>query len=894
MGEGLGLRLLRASLRLLPGDVRREYAAEIEEVARRRHRRTRPTGVMGEIRFWAPELRSVGGAAAVAWMDRVTRIFGRGAGSGAALGSTRQAVSLAFRTLRRSPAFSTIAILVMAVGVGANTAVFSLANWALLRPIVGIQDPASLVGIQVEQEDGGLAAVSHPTLERLQEGGGALSSLAAYTSVTVDLRRSEEEDPARVRGQLVTSGFFRTLGTPVRGRTFLEEEGDRSVVHAVAVVAPDLLGPDQDPLGKLLLIGGRSFEVVGVAPLGFQGVSRSDRARIWLPSSAAPAALGRVPPNVLSLDQFPIWVRGVGRAEPGASFEGLADALASSAPELAERGLAPRVYDRTGLPPSLRPDLTRTLTLLAGLVGLLLLLTVGSLGNLFLTRVASRRHEAWVRRAVGASEGRLTVDLLAESQVLGVVGALVAMGAAWGLLRVVDASQVLAWLPKPEAVSLDTRVLAFALAVTLGAAFLSALVGTAGFRERGASGGLPALPEPGQVRERRLRRVLVGAQVGLSLILIIGASLAFRSFGELRERHLGLDADEVLAFSLNPAVQGHDDAGADEIFRGLLDELRARPDVGGAAFTWLAPLAPRRYSEEVTAPGMPGGEEAVTTMANMVSPGYFEVMGIPLVAGRDFGPQEYLDGTRGDRGEVLVNETLARRLYADADPVGRELRMGGRSESAFEIVGLVADARLFAADEPAGPQLFDPFGNGYRTTSATFVVRGPVVTETSRDELMRWVEERTGGVPILEMLPLERRVQEALAEERALARILAAFALLSLVLATAGLFGLVAEAVHARTREFGIRQALGAGRVEMARLVVWEAMVPVLAGAGAGFTLALALAPQLEPWLLGMEAVDGPSFVVSTLVLALSALAATLRPLLRALRADPRTVTAGE
>lgn len=797
------------------------------------------------------------------------------------------------RSLMRSPGFLVISVLTLVAGIGANTVIFSLANWALFRPLPAVADPGELVSITLRHRGtDDYAPFSHPTALRLLEGSSALSSAAAHATLPADVLPADGGLARRVSAQLVTPGFFATLGvTPSLGRDFRPEEGDPATVHRVAVVShrfwTDHLGGDPGALGTTLRLNDDPYEVVGVAPRGFLGTSRTRGASIWIPSSAAPVFLSRVPPNVLSSEQVPLWLQLVGRpALPGMGPDDVAIQLARAAPTLERRELEVRVDRNVGIPQGLRARLGRTLSILGALVVLLLVLTTANLANLLLSRVVRRERETLVKRALGASSFRLTADLVAESALLGLVGGGLALISAWGVLEVLEGVRLTTWFPPIRDVPLDLTVLGFNLAVALGTAAVASVAAAVTLQHFSTSRALRSGSgiSPGSAF---FRRGAVSLQVALSLILVLAAGLLVRSLDRVQDFRLGFDPDEVLAFSLNPGVQGYDAPEADRLFRELRAALESLPAVESADFTWLAPLGARRYSEEVAALGAESEDVRVTVDANMVSPGLFRTLDIELLEGRSFDDREFRRSERPEEGAVVINRTLAEALFPDGPAVGRRLRNFGRRERFFEVIGVVDDARLVDARETAGPQVFDPFGNGYRTTSATFVVRGRNASEPLLPVIRREVRERAPGLPILEAGTLRSAVDESLAEERLLARLTPIFAALALVLAVAGLYGLVSEAVQRRRHEFGVRTALGARGGQILGLVLLDSFRVVGIGAVLGLVGATQLGRLLGSHLLGMEVLDALTFLGATAVLLGAGLVAAIVPALRSTRVDP-------
>lgn len=802
-----------------------------------------------------------------------------------------RSILLAARTLRKRPAYCATAVAILAVGVGATTAIFSLANWALFRSVPGVANPDGLVTVHVGRTGGAaMSAFSHPTARRLIESASGLESGVAYAPLAVDVLLSADAPARRVSAHVVTPGYFETLGVgALRGRAFRPEEGDENAVHSVVVVSNEFwrldLEGDPDVLGRTLDINGQRFSIVGVAPAGFAGHSRLDPVGLWVPSSAYPVVQARLPRNVLTLERAPVWVGIIGRLADGAAAEMLASRLERAAPELAASDLVVRVEPEIGLPRGVRARFRETLGTLGGLVALLLLLTTASLANLVLSRITRRRTEVGIRRALGAPRGRLALDLLSEGIIVAALGSGVAVLIGFGSLHLLGGTRVLSWLPEASTIPVDWRVLGFALAASVAAVSGATAASAA---RAGASDPLDALRDApgGPGGGRAIRRVLLGAQVALSLSLIIAAGLMVRSMASFRATDPGFDPEGVIVFSLNPGVQGYDDRDADRLFRGLAADLREAPTIRAAGFSWLTPLGRQRYSESVRAVGETR-TEPVVAQANMIDPGALDALGIRLIEGRVFDEREYGRFERPDRGAVVINRTLADVLFPGGPAVGSSLVMEGRQESAFEVIGVVEDARLSSVREPDGPRLYDPFGNGYRTTSASFVVRTDAEPDAVLADIRRLVRARDPRLPLIDAESLRERIRAGVEEERTLTRLTGAFAIVSLVLAALGLHGLASEAVQSRRREFGIRTSLGARSLQIAGLVVRDGMGMVAAGTAFGVLLGLGTTRLLESRLIGIQPVDPIVFTLAPVLLGAITLAAVLGPAIRSARLDP-------
>ncbi len=807
----------------------------------------------------------------------------------------RQVADLRYslRALTKHPRFTLTAIFTLAIGTGATTTVFSLANWALLRPLPGVESPDELIKVRAfsETREGALP-FSYPIVRKFfEEEIAGLESVTAYLPAAIEVQTSEISAPAQIQAQIVTPGFFKTLGVQMqRGRAFSPEEADQDAVHYVAVVSHsywrDHLDTDPDVLGRSITVSGSRFQVVGVTQPEFEGTERTSETQIWFPVSAVSKVLSRVPPNILRMDQAFIFADLIGRIVPGVSGDEVAGRLQASAPELDLLEARVTVSPGVGLSPGLQERVSGMLVVLSGLVALLLLLTMANLTNLVLSRLSGRRAETVLRKALGASPGRLLSGLMSEAYLLSAGGVVVALFATWLALQALDGSQWIQWFPAIEGVPVDRRVLIFSLltgvGVTLGATFM-----TTGALQRFAPAGVLRVTAGRSGSGRLMRKGLVSFQVALSLSILIAAGLLVRSLDQLSELDLGFVPEGVVAFSLSPGTAGMQAAQADILFRELIVELDELPGVASAGFSWLGPLELRQFFEEVTPTDGTGEAEMLTAQANMISPGFVEAMGMRVIAGRTFTDEEYLDSVRPDRGDVVINRTLAEILYPNGDAVGRELRMPNRTESAFKIIGVVEDTRFGSVREPTGAYLFDPFGNGYRTSTATYVVRSTEDPEVMLSRIRELIRTRNPELTVLGATTLSAQVQGTLVEERMMARLASIFAALAMILAAVGLYGLISEAVQARVREFGVRTALGAQPYQVISLILREGLVLVMIGSVIGMVTASQMGRLLESRLFGIGATDPVTFVTAAGVLCAVAVLAMLGPALRSSKIDP-------
>ncbi len=794
------------------------------------------------------------------------------------------------RMLRKHPGFAAIAVLTLALGIGANTAIFSVFHGVLLEPLP-FPDPHRLVTLW-SQEDWPYGT-NGPEYFDLRERQTTLAGLAVYRVVGGNL--SGQGDPVRVTAAAVTAGFFPVLGVePMLGRAFGEEE-DQPGKDPVAVLRHGFwqrqLGGDPKALGRTLSFDGISYTVIGVMPPGF---AFPDGADLWLPAALDPAnpagrtghglgSVARLRPGV-SLDQASEDVRRISRA--------MHEEHPEAYPERFRSGWTLRVEP---LQASLVGDVQPALLALLGAVGLVLLIACVNVANLLLARGTAREREITVRAALGASRGRLVRQLLTESVLLSLLGGAVGLGLAfWGLDQLVGLAPQ--GLPRLAGIGISAQVLAFVLAVSVATSLLFGLA-PALFAVRGK------LDEPlrnraegsaGPGREH-LRGALVVLEVALTLVLLIGAGLLLRSFSNLRQVDLGFRTEQVLTVHLTLPRSSYPTAEARASFYdGLLARVGALPGVEAAGAISVLPLS-GDFSFALMAEGMaanfpesyPHGL-VVLSGPRAVTPGYFRVMGIALLAGRLF--------EESDRGDaplvVMVSDDFAREAWPDAaSVVGKRIAFPTSGEAEWRtVVGMVRDVR----DEKANlagrrykdvyfPHAQQPAGDMFLTLRTAAEPTGLV--GAVRGE----VEALDPTLPLYEVRTMAEVVAHTLARPRLNALLMALFAAMATVLGAVGIYGVISYGVSQRTHEIGVRLALGAQPGDILRQIVGRGMVLVAAGLALGLAGAVVLTRWLESQLFGVAATDWAIYGAVAGLLAAVALAACYLPARRAMAVDTAT-----
>lgn len=798
------------------------------------------------------------------------------------------------RGLRAHPGYTAAAVATLALGIGANLSVFSLANDLLLGPLPGVRDESRLATVTFDSLDGAMTWFSVPAADALIRlpafsGAAACGESAAHVAVPGGT-------PVRRRVQVVTAGFFDVLGGALaRGRGFSIREGRDPAAPPVVVVSDrfwrtELAGAD-DVLGRQILIDGELWTIVGVTVPGFRGPSRDADFDLWAPLGQFARVWRSYQPGLLTDEGARVLKVVIGRLASGRTA-----ADASREAELVRSRLASgrpkdfmlthwRFPARPGLrePVWIESRLQRSTLLLGGVVVLLLVLTCANVGNLVLARAVGRGPELATRLALGASRGRVVRLLLAESLCLATVAGVVALGVAVLVGRLLTGAVVLRGLPPLAAPPVDWRILAAALVVSMAAAVLGGTVPALAGSRASLETVLRGHGRSHTASRRVWARLLLIAQVAISLVLLAGALLLARSMAARQAIDPGFDPAGVLAFSIDPATQGYDVARTRALYERVLASLRRVPGVRDAAYVWSPPYSRMRNDGRFRA-----GPDSGTVQAEVdsISTGYFDALGVPFVEGRDFTASEVFR-SGGDEADtpVIVTQALARALFGQASALGRRLTGRPAVTSDLVIVGVVGDLRHLMITEPAQPMIFEP-ARISRTSWGTIVVGtsrpAPEIAARAR-ELVTTLDP---SLPIYDVRTLADAIASDLAENRLVTRLATAFATVGLLLAAVGLGGVLARSVAERRRELSIRVALGAAPARIARLVARDALRAGVAGTAIGLLLVWWLSRYLESWLFGVTRWDMLALGGAVALVAGVLAAAALGPARRAARID--------
>ncbi len=819
----------------------------------------------------------------------------RGLGGSKNGGGWRQDWMLAFRAWRRQPALTAMLLLTLTLGIGANTAVFSIANWMMFRPVPGVTAPESLATIRLAAHDGGFFTISVPELQGLSALPG-FSAITAHADVSLNVSRDDGQ-ATRVEAHAVTAGYFDVLGqTMTLGRAFTAaEDNEEDIGQAQRVIISHRYWStyfDRDPqvLGRTLRINETPFTIIGVAAAGFRGPSRSGAIDLWVPLGSHQVTLPAYPAKLAS-SSAGLFFSAYGRVVPGTTLalideqaEAWRAGLLNMNPSLGKLKRATFVA-RPGIDvPSWESErLTQTFGLLIAVVAFVLLLACANVGNLLLARAHERQAEVATRMALGASRGRVIRQWLLEGIALCVCGGAGALLVTLALGRVLDGVVITPSLPALTQVGLDWRVFMFALATSFvacaGGAFLPAVVGSrvdlvASLKQSGR-GQTPA--------GRRIRRALAIVQVASSVVLLAGSFLLLRSMTERYAVPLGYDTDQVLAFSIEPGLRHKDDARQRRLYASLVDQLRTVPGVTAAGLAWVEPFRRIGGGASLRAEGQLK-EDNISADSNMVSAGFFAALGVRILDGREFADAESFRSEEPGAGVLIVNESLARQLFGTVNAAGRRVTMEYPEGRVRTIVGVVADLRTRNLDEPVSPTAYEPFGQTFLSGWGTMHVRLTGSIESSMPAIRAAVAEVDPGLPIYDVETLRQALDRHLAESRLVTIVTAAFAIVATALSMIGLYGVLALGVTERQREFSIRAALGAAPTGVARLVMREALSLTLAGTAAGLLAFVWLSRYAESRLFGVTALDPVALFTTLGCVVLAGVFVSLPPALRAAR----------
>jgi predicted permease len=794
-----------------------------------------------------------------------------------------QDIRYALRSLRKSPGFALVAILTIGLAVGTNTVAFTWMERFVLNPLPAVPQSSELLAVVSAGPGGDIWQMSYPNLRDWRDGVRSFEGLAAQSFEEMTLRTTGPAE--RAWGVFAAANYFDVLHVRAAlGRTFRPEEETQAA--PVAVISHDLwqrtFAGDSGVVGRHVMLNGHDFTIIGVAAEKFAGTIPALRFDLWVPVTLY-ALL--TPNRSILTERGSNWLDGIARLKPGVTIEqarqeinALNRRLAESFPDLRNTTVSVRWFGEAGATPLFRP----LMAALLGVTVVVLLVACANLANLLLARATARRREIGIRLAVGAGRGRLVRQLLTESLVLalsgGVVGVLIALWGKDSMAALLPAAP----FPIFIAYELDARVLgvAFAVSVLTGVVF-----GLVPALQASRVDLVPALRDgasTGPVSRSRLQAALVAAQVALSLVCLVCAGLFVRGLQRAQSLDTGMrDPQYVLLAKTNFFLAGYSDSTGPAALERLLERVRALPGVRSASVGTMLPLGLGGWtSTSIRVEGYSFRTDETTAIPySQVGPDYFETIGTPIVRGRGF--------TADDRAAApqvaVVNETFARRYWAGQDPLGKHITINGQERTVVGVARHTGHSRLGG---PTPPVFFRPILQSWRE-NLTILVRVAGDPRALQQALRRTLEDLDPGLPLTDVRTLAEHIGAASFVQRIGAWSMATFGVLALVLSAVGLFGVLSYSVAQRTREMGVRIAIGATRRDVLGLIVGRAMRLTAIGLGIGIVLAAGAGQLLRGLILDVSPLDPVTFVAVMVLLAAVAFLAAWLPARRAARVDP-------
>jgi len=829
----------------------------------------------------------------------------------------------ALRTLRKAPLFTTVAVFSLALGIGANTAIFTLLDQIILR-LLPVKHPEQLVLLNMKGfhygSNWGLNAISYPMYHDFSENNTVFSGMFCRFSNRVSL--SYEGHTERAAAELVSGSYFPVLGVGAAlGRTFTPDDDRVPDGHPYVVLSygywQTRFARDPNILGKTVLLDGHRFSVIGVAQRGFDGVELGFTSQVFIPVSMVAEAITSTESNRFLTNRRQRWVNAFGRLRPGVTatqakaalqpffhamleMEVKQEAFNNASTEVRQRFLQNIIDVLPGSQgrPYLRQQLGTPLWVLMALTAGVLLIACANVASLLIARATSRQKEIAIRLAIGAGRFRIVRQLLVESLMLSIAGAVLGL-----VLALATDRMILAFLPPDTSLlqlstAPDLRILSFTACIAL---FTGVLFGLAPALQCTRPDVAPTLKDTvggivGGGAGVRLRKILVAAQVTLSLLLLVGAGLFIRSLRNLRDLGPGFPIENLVAFNLDPSLNGYDGPRTKIFYQQLSDSLAAVPGVRTVGLAAQRILEDNEWDSWMTVEGYrPSAREVPSAFMNSISPGYFATLGVPILAGRDFtlkDTQLQQHGTRPDNTVplvVIVNEKFAKRFFGSAGrALGRHVGFGidPNTKTDMEIIGVVKDIKYMNLRQEIPIQMFEPYLASKFVGGMTVYVRTTMSSSQFFNAVRARVRTMDPNLPLWSMRTLDEQISKSLLIERLVASLSAVFGFLATLLAVIGLYGVMAYTVARRTREIGIRMALGAFEKHVVWMVMREVLLLVCAGVLGGLAATAGLTRLIQTQLFGITPHDPSTLMLAVVGLAAVACAAGYVPALRASRID--------
>ena len=802
-----------------------------------------------------------------------------------------QDVRYSLRMIAKAPGYAATAILTLAVGIGANTTIFSWINSTLLNPIPGLSNPQEVVALSLSRPSESPFPFTYPDMVAMRDGQQSFSGLVASGAAPMSLTGNGK--PERVWGTVASANYFDVLGVrPTLGRGFLPSEDERPGGAPVAVISYRFwqthFGANPDVLGQAIEINKHSYTIVGVAPAVFQGSQTGLRSEIWIPIMMVQQLM---PQGDLIHDHHYFWMFAMGRLKPGVSPQQAQEEMTqrlkrevTSYPDEHKGHETVTAYQLWRSPFGANQIFATLLPMLMAIAGCVLLLACANVANLMLVRSVARRREIAIRMSLGASRWRLVRQSLVESLLLALAG-----GVAASAITFWTAGSLMKFLPAMDfPVGLDIRADRTVLLAALGISVLTGVI----------FGILPALRSSGDapvgvlkedagsvssgLHKARLASGLVVAQISLSLLLLICAGLFIRSFQSAQQINPGFNVHNVLIASYDLFTSGYSPESGAEFDRQVVAKLQTLPGIESVALSSRVPVGFSGGSTSVKPEGyQQQANESMETQDAIVTPNYFTTMQIPLLKGRDFTLRDRKDSER----TVIVSQAFVDRYWPGQPAIGKRLNSDLTNEW-FTVVGVARDNKGTGLNEKPKPFVYLPL---YQAYQATMIVNARVMQDplASGAAVQKAIHELNPSLAVFDVADLEVRWQLASFQQRIAGTFVGAFGLIALVLATVGVYGVTAYSTRQRTHEIGIRMALGATNENVLWLVLAHGLRLTLAGVALGLAASFALTRYLGSMLLGVTSTDAVTFSAAAISLCAVALFACFIPARRAIRIDP-------
>lgn len=799
-------------------------------------------------------------------------------------------VRLAVRFLRKCPVFSLVAILSLGIGIGASTAIFSVVNALLIRSPEGIGEPERVVELGRTQRGNGFDTFSYPDFLDYREAA-SLSGAAAW--IFTDLSWSTEREAERVIGAVVSADYFEVLGVrAARGRFFLPEEDTGIGAHPVAIVShrfwQERLGGDE-VVGSRIALNRFAFEVVGVAPPEFRGHTALLQPAVYLPITMATVAIPDMSTEAIENRNSHSFM-AVARLEDGTTLEEARAAVGLVTERIRSRFPETHAHKGADVMPlgmvagAGRPFVQGFLIAIMALIGAVLAVACTNVAGMLLARGAAREKEIAIRLALGSSRGRLVRQLIGESLTLFIAGGGIGVGLAYLATRALESLPIPTPVPVTLDFSPDARVLAFGLAVALLTGLVFGLMPALATTRPALVPALKREPRGGSARGSWLRRAFVSGQVALSLVLVFGAALLLRAVERAAGTETGFDAGAVEMTSLQLALDGYGESSGGALQHALVERVRALPGAETAALAIDLPLDLASHGSAVYPEGWESrsvGQQGLGVDFNHISAGYFETLRIPVLRGRGFQDADVAES----EPVCVVSRQMADLLWPNQNPVGRRLRFDRRSGPYRRVVGVVEGTpNQTITDDPA-PMVYLPLGQAYRP-DVHLLVRSATGSSLA-GPLQAAIRELDPRLTTTAVLPLADRISLGVLPQRLAAGTVTGLAALALLLSAIGVYGVIAYTVTQRTRELGIRIAVGADPGRVRRMMLGAGVRLAAPGVLVGLVLSLGVGRLLQGFLLGMPGIDPLSLAAAPTVLLAAAVVAGWAPARRAARVQP-------